>query len=134
MANLYGVPKKRVDEVLEMLRLTFLIISFVGSRIVGAITLGLGNNREGLDMFINNIKVYGSIILPLLSFSTVMSFIAVLINNSGAMIGFGIGIDVIMMIIDSQFKNIIRGTFVIGVPSFLSSPKNNTVIKLVKIS
>ena len=52
-------------------------------------------------MFINNIKVYGSIILPLLSFSTVMSFIAVLINNSGAMIGFGIGIDVIMMIIDS---------------------------------
>ncbi|AKC61907.1 hypothetical protein IYC_02094 [Clostridium sporogenes PA 3679] len=101
MANLYGVPKKRVDEVLEMLRLTFLIISFVGSRIVGAITLGLGNNREGLDMFINNIKVYGSIILPLLSFSTVMSFIAVLINNSGVMIGFGIGIDVIMMIIDS---------------------------------
>ncbi|MBU5298953.1 ABC transporter permease [Clostridium sporogenes] len=91
--------------------LIFLIVGFGGSYIVGAIAFGLGNNGDNLNLFINNIKVYASIILPLLSFSAVVSFIATIINNSGAMIGLGIGIDVIMMMIDSQMKNIMYYTF-----------------------
>ncbi|EPY2271705.1 ABC transporter permease [Clostridium sporogenes] len=91
--------------------LIFLIVGFVGSYIVGAIAFGLANSGDNLNFVINNIKVYASITLPLLSFSAVISFIAVLINNSGAMIGLGIGIDVIMMMIDSQIKDIVYYTF-----------------------
>ncbi|EJO5348756.1 ABC transporter permease [Clostridium botulinum] len=91
--------------------LIFLIVGFVGSYIIGIIIFGLGDKGQFLNMFINNIKIYASIILPLLSFSAFMSFIAIFINNSGAMIGLGIGIDVIMMMIDFQMKNIMYYTF-----------------------
>ncbi|EPY6472726.1 ABC transporter permease [Clostridium sporogenes] len=111
------IPIKKSDFIIgkflfiALYALIFLIVGLVGSYIVGAIAFGLSNNGNNLNLFINNIKVYASITLPLLSFSAVISFIAVLINNSGAMIGLGIGIDVIMMMIDSQIKDIVYYTF-----------------------
>ncbi|KOM98268.1 membrane protein [Clostridium botulinum] len=110
-------PIKKIDLIIgkflfiAIYGLILLAIGFVGSYIIGVITFGVGNNGEFLNGFINNIKVYASIILPLFSFSAVISFIAVIINNSGAMIGLGIGIDVMMMMIDSQVKNIMYYTF-----------------------
>ncbi|MFD3156908.1 ABC transporter permease [Haloimpatiens sp. FM7330] len=110
-------PIKKSDFIIGKLlfialyALIFLIISFVGSYIVGAIVFGLGSKGELLNNFIYNVKVYASVTLPLLSFSSVISFIALLINNSGAVIGLGIGIDVIMMMIDSQMKNVMYFTF-----------------------
>ncbi|KEJ00585.1 ABC transporter permease [Clostridium botulinum] len=110
-------PIKRSDFIIGkflfigLYALIFLVVGFVSSYIVGIITFGLGDKGEFLNTFINNIKIYASIILPLLSFTAVMSFIALLVNNSGAMIGLGIGIDVIMMMIDFQMKNIMYYTF-----------------------
>lgn len=100
--------------------LILLIISFVGSYIVGGMVFGLGNRTEFLNTFITNIKVYASVVFPLISFSMVISVLALLINNSGAVIGLGIGIDVIMMMIDSQIKNAAYYTFSSGMYAYTS--------------
>ncbi|MDF2504296.1 ABC transporter permease [Clostridium sp.] len=91
--------------------LIFMIISFITSYITGSIVFGLGDRGDIINNFIYNAKCYAIIILPLLSFSTVISFIALFINNSGALIGLGIGINFIMVILDISIKNIMYFTF-----------------------
>lgn len=88
----------------------FMLIVFVSSYIVGTITFGTGIKGEFFNNFIYNAKLCASVILPLISFSVVMSFVALFMNNSGAMIGFGIGIDLIMMMVD-RIKNVMYFTF-----------------------
>jgi len=88
----------------------FMLIVFASSYIVGTIVFGTGIKGEFFNNFIYNAKLCSSVILPLISFSIVLSFVALLMNNSGAMIGFGIGIDLIMMMVD-RIKNIMYFTF-----------------------
>lgn len=103
-----------------------LIVSFIGSYIVGGIVFGLGNRGEVLNIFVTNIKGYTSVVFPLMSFCMVISLLALLINNSGALIGLGIGIDVIMMMVDSQIKNAVYYTFSGGMYSYISAYKLGT--------
>jgi ABC-2 type transport system permease protein len=88
----------------------FLVVTFVSSYIIGTITLGTGIKGEFFNNLIFNVKLCSSVILPLISFSIVLSFVALLINNSGAMVGFGIGVAVIMFVLD-QIKNVMYFTF-----------------------
>ncbi len=88
----------------------FVVVAFVSSYIIGTIAFGTGINGEFFNNFIYNAKLCSSVILPLISFSIVLSFVALLINNSGAMIGFGIGVSVIMVMLD-QIKNVMYFTF-----------------------
>ncbi|AJA47171.1 hypothetical protein CPAST_c10710 [Clostridium pasteurianum DSM 525 = ATCC 6013] len=110
-------PIKKSDFIIGKLlfialyALIFMVISFIASYIVGTIVFGLGDKGEIINNFIYNVKCYAIIILPLLSFSTVISFIALFINNSGAVIGLGIGINFIMVILDMSIKNIMYFTF-----------------------
>ncbi len=88
----------------------FMVVTLVSSYIIGTIAFGTGINGEFFNNFIFNVKLCSSVILPLISFSIVLSFVALLINNSGAMIGFGIGVSVIMVMLD-QIKNVMYFTF-----------------------
>ncbi|MBX4270431.1 ABC transporter permease [Clostridium estertheticum] len=87
--------------------LIFMAISFIFSYIVGTTIFGLGGKEETIKNLVYNIKCYGVLILPLLSFCAMMSLIALLINNSGAMIGLGIGIIVILSTLISVQENVI---------------------------
>ncbi|MBW9172094.1 ABC transporter permease [Clostridium estertheticum] len=87
--------------------LIFMAISFIFSYIVGTTIFGLGGKEEIIKNLVYNIKCYGVLILPLLSFCAIMSLIALLINNSGAMIGLGIGIIVILSTLISVQENVI---------------------------
>ncbi|WP_410506311.1 ABC transporter permease [Haloimpatiens sp. FM7315] len=95
--------------------LILLFVSFFGSYIIGVIFFGLGDKGEILSNFIYNLEVYVSIVLPLLSFSFVISFIALIVNNSATIMGLGIGIHVIMLFVDSQIKNAMYYTFSGGI-------------------
>ncbi|GCD12818.1 ABC transporter permease [Clostridium tagluense] len=81
---------------IDLYALIFMAISFIFSYIVGTIIFGLVGKDEAIKNLVYNIKCYGVLILPLLSFCAMISLIALLINNSGAMIGLGIGIVVIL--------------------------------------
>ncbi|APC39152.1 ABC transporter permease [Clostridium estertheticum] len=85
----------------------FMAISFIFSYIVGTITFGLGGKGDVLKTLVFNIKCYGIIILPLLSFCAMISLLALLINNSGTMIGLGIGIVILSMLFIPLQENVI---------------------------
>ncbi|MBZ9606663.1 ABC transporter permease [Clostridium estertheticum] len=87
--------------------LIFMAISFIFSYIIGSITLGLGGKEDILKNLVYNIKCYGVVILPLLSFSAMISLFALIINNSGAMIGLGIGIVVLSMMFITLQEDVI---------------------------
>ncbi|WP_251859882.1 ABC transporter permease [Clostridium sp. Marseille-Q2269] len=109
--------------------LIFLVVGFIGSYMVGTISFGLGAKREFLNTFINNLKDYASVLLPLISFSTVITFIALIVNNSGATITLGIGIDIIMIVID-QMKNMVYYTFSGGMyaPGIVNNLRPNSTL------
>lgn len=85
-----------------------MLISFVVSYIMGLIFFGNGYN------FYYNLECYASVILPIFSFCSVISFIAIFINSSGAVMGLGIGIYFIMIILERGMENIIYYTFTGG--------------------
>ncbi|MGH4123194.1 MAG: ABC transporter permease [Clostridium sp.] len=92
---------------ISLYALIFMAISFIFSYIVGTIIFGLGGKEETIKNLVYNIKCYGVLILPLLSFCAMISLIALFINNSGAMIGLGIGITVILSMLMLVQKDVI---------------------------
>lgn len=82
-------------------------ISFIFSYIVGTITFGLGEKEDVLKTLVYNIKCYGVLILPLLSFCAMISLLALIINNSGTMIGLGIGIVILSIMSIGLQENVI---------------------------
>lgn len=96
----------------------FLTISFISSYILGIAFFGLESSGDFIKDLIFNLKWYASITLPLVSFCTVISFIATLINNSGEVIGAGIGFQFIMIAVNRGIKNAIYYTFEGGMYTF----------------
>lgn len=91
-------------------------ISFIFSYIVGIITFG--NISEFVKTLSYDIKCYTIVMLPILAFSAVLSFLSLFVNNNGAMIGLGIGIYFIMIIVDQGIKNAMYFTFSGGMTAY----------------
>lgn len=87
--------------------LIFLALSLLTSYMVCAITFGPAIKADFLKCFIFNIKCYASVILPLFSFCTLVSFIAMFMSSSGETIGLGLGIQFGIIIIEHAAKNVI---------------------------
>lgn len=80
-----------------------LAVCFVASYVVCIAVIGVPSQL--MNNFISNIKCYAYILLPLLAFCTLISFIAMLINNMGEIIGIGLGIQFMTIIIDHSIKS-----------------------------
>lgn len=85
--------------------LILLALSFLTSYIVCAVTFGPAMKAGFMKYFIFNIKCYASIILPIFSFCTLISFIALFMGSSGETIGLGLGIQFMTIIIEHSIKN-----------------------------
>ncbi|PJI07620.1 MULTISPECIES: ABC transporter permease [Clostridium] len=86
-----------------------MIISFIFSYIVGI--FAFGDISEFVKTMPYNIECYTIVMLPILAFSAVLSFLSLFVNNNGAMIGAGISIYFIMVIVNQVLKNAIYFTF-----------------------
>lgn len=102
----------------EMYTLALMIVSFLASYIIGLLAFGACDKTQLLNNLLYDVKCYSVILLPLLSFIVVISFIALFMNNSGAMIGLGIGIYFLMFILDQGIKNIMHYTFTGGMYAY----------------
>lgn len=90
---------------IDLYALILLVLSFITSYIICFITFGSGIWGDFMKYFIFNVKCYAFIILPLFSFCTLISFIAMFVNNSGETIGIGLGIQFLTIIIEHSIKN-----------------------------
>ncbi|MGH4124045.1 MAG: ABC transporter permease [Clostridium sp.] len=110
-----------------------IIFSFIACYIIGILFFGFGDRNTAFDSLITNIKLYAVLILPLISFSMIMSLIAMFIKGTGAMIGAGIGIYFIMIFIDMGIKNAMYYTFSGGLLAFdlVGNDPNMGILKLI---
>ncbi|QAT39623.1 ABC transporter permease [Clostridium sp. JN-9] len=82
-----------------------LAISFLTSYIVCVAVFGTSIQVQFMKNFLFNIKCYAYILLPLLSFCTLISFIAMFVNSIGEIIGIGLGIQFMTVIIEHSVKS-----------------------------
>jgi ABC-2 type transport system permease protein len=132
-------PIKKKDLILGKLAFiavysaALIAFSFVTGYIIGTIFLGFGDKNTAFSSLITNIKLYALIILPLVSFSMIMSLIAMFIKGTGAMIGAGIGIYFIMIFIDMGIKHAMFYTFSGGLLAYdlMGNVPNMEILKLL---
>lgn len=87
--------------------LIFMTVTFLSSYVTINIVFGVVSIRD----LIFDLWICGIILVPLISFSIVISFFATIINNSGILIAIGIIIHIAMIAVDQAVHNVMYFTF-----------------------
>lgn len=85
----------------------FMAVTFVSSYI----TINIAFGAVSIERLFFDLKICAIILIPLISFSIVISFVAMIIKNSGIVIAVGTVIYIIMLSIDMNVKNAMYFSF-----------------------